>query len=190
MWNHQCNKLSVIRLGIFGLYHKTPLARLVHQRLMKPGCVSHNGSPLSFGNPYSLPPVQPQPVTAALSDTGEVFDGLTLGLPSISDLHQNPRGRTGHKASAAHLHGVHLCVPAPILCLDCQICIVQPFPFEGFFDGSFPWDCKLNNKNSLARFGAEDQVQVQVGHYNFRWEGEPLVYVCPHFPIPSCVQRT
>lgn len=45
-WLLHCSDIKIMAqmFLFFGLYHKTPLARLVHQRLMKPGCVSHNGS--------------------------------------------------------------------------------------------------------------------------------------------------
>lgn len=43
------------------------------------GRMSH-GVQASFGRPFCLLSLQPQPVTASFGDTGELFDGLPLSL--------------------------------------------------------------------------------------------------------------
>lgn len=66
----------------------------------------------------------------AMAEMAVTRHGLTLALPSNSHLLQNPRGGTGHKASAADLHGPHLYIPAQILCCSCQISCSVAFFFR------------------------------------------------------------
>lgn len=100
----------------------------------------------SFSLPCCLLSCEPQPATALLGDCGKFFDGLPLGLPSDANFLQQPCCGTGNRASAAHLHWMHL-HPSPLfLCFSCQVGIAQLFPFVCLIDCIFPRDCQLNDK--------------------------------------------
>lgn len=54
------------------------------------------------------------PGSAFLCDTGDLFNGLMLGLPSDTQLARQPCGGTGYS-----LHGASFYIPSPVLCLSC-----------------------------------------------------------------------
>lgn len=62
-------------------------------------------------------------------------------------------------------------------------------PWTALTNGLLPWDCQLDDEDTAAELGTDDQVRAQIGCATFGWEGEALVEVYLNLPIPHCVEK-
>lgn len=108
---------SLASLGVSAIYHYTPSAVSAHCRRIKPRCVSHGGKRQPIQ--YCFLPLQPQLGAVSFSVGGELFNYLSLGLPSDAHLLEQHCGGPCHKAHTAHFHQTHHNLPSTSLCLCC-----------------------------------------------------------------------
>ena len=71
------------------------------------------------------------------------FYGLAQGLSVDPQFFEQPDGGCCKETPAADLHRANFCFPAPLVCLKCHVCILQPILLVDFINIILPGYCQF-----------------------------------------------
>lgn len=95
-----------------------------------------SGGSFSY-SPTRVLPFYPHPLAAYFSCFRKCSNGLPQSLSMDIRFLQWPNGQRRHKSSASHFDWTDFCIPFPLGCVCCQLCVSQFLALIGLLHRDF-----------------------------------------------------